>query len=75
LVVPVICISSAVHVYSTSIHGWRPKYTPIFFSYLSFFTGSMGLLVAFYSYILMFVGWELIGVASYLFIVFFGLLL
>lgn len=67
ILLPVFCVSSAVHVYSTSYMGEDP-HTPRFFSYLSFFTGSMGLLVAADSYLLMFVGWELIGVASYLLI-------
>lgn len=67
ILLPVFCVSSAVHVYSMSYMSEDP-HTPRFFSYLSFFTGSMGVLVAADSYALMFVGWELIGVASYLLI-------
>lgn len=67
MLLPVFLVSSAVHVYSTSYMAEDP-HTPRFFSYLSLFTGSMGVLVAADSYALMFVGWELIGVASYLLI-------
>jgi NADH-ubiquinone oxidoreductase chain 5 len=67
MLLPVFTVSSAVHVYSSSYMAEDP-HTPRFFSYLSFFTGSMGILVTADSYALMFVGWELIGVASYLLI-------
>jgi NADH-ubiquinone oxidoreductase chain 5 len=67
MLLPVLCVSSAVHVYSMSYMSEDP-HTPRFFSYLSLFTGSMALLVTADSYPLMFMGWELIGVASYLLI-------
>jgi len=67
MLLPVLCVSSAVHVYSMSYMAEDP-HTPRFFSYLSLFTGSMALLVTADSYPLMFIGWELIGVASFLLI-------
>lgn len=67
MLLPVLCVSSMVHVYSCSYMESDP-HTPRFFSYLSLFTASMAVLVSADSYTLMFVGWELIGVASYLLI-------
>jgi NADH-ubiquinone oxidoreductase chain 5 len=67
MLLPVLCVSSAVHVYSCSYMSEDP-HTARFFSYLSLFTGSMLLLVTGDSYAVMFVGWELIGVSSYLLI-------
>ena len=67
MLLPVLCVSSMLHVYSCSYMESDPQ-TPRFFSYLSLFTASMAVLVAADSYTLMFVGWELIGVASYLLI-------
>lgn len=67
MLLPVLCVSSAVHVYSMSYMADDP-HTPRFFSYLSLFTGSMVVLVTGDSYLVLFVGWEIIGVASYLLI-------
>lgn len=67
MLLPVLCVSSAVHVYTQSYIADDP-HTPRFFSYLSLFTGSMVVLVTGDSYLVMFVGWEMIGVASYLLI-------
>lgn len=67
MLLPVLCVSSAVHVYSMSYMSADP-HTPRFFSYLSLFTGSMVVLVTGDSYLVMFIGWEMIGVASYLLI-------
>lgn len=67
MLLPVLCVSSAVHVYSMSYMSADP-HTPRFFSYLSLFTGSMVVLVTDDSYLVMFIGWKMIGVASYLLI-------
>lgn len=63
MLLPVLCVSSAVHVYSMSYMADDP-HTQRFFSYLSLFTGSMVVLVTGDSYLVMFVGWEMIGVAA-----------
>jgi NADH-ubiquinone oxidoreductase chain 5 len=67
MLLPVLSVSTCVHIYSMSYMAHDP-HTQRFFSYLSLFTGSMLVLATSDSYLLMFVGWEAIGVASYLLI-------
>ena len=67
ILLPVLVVSSLVHIYSISYINDDP-HTPRFFSYLSLFTASIVLLVTGDSYITLFLGWELIGIASYLLI-------
>lgn len=67
MLLPVLIVSSLVHLYSVDYMGHDP-HPQRFFSYLSLFTFSMLILVCGDSYILLFVGWELIGVSSYLLI-------
>lgn len=67
MIMPVLIVSSLVHIYSMSYmsddpHGQR------FFSYLSIFTGFMLILVTGDSYLTLFVGWEGIGMSSFLLI-------
>lgn len=69
MVVPVLVISSLVHLYATGYMSHDP-HQPRFFSYLSMFTFFMIILVTADNYLVMFVGWEMIGVASYLLISF-----
>nr|AYE67605.1 NADH dehydrogenase subunit 5 [Annulohypoxylon stygium]AYE67630.1 NADH dehydrogenase subunit 5 [Annulohypoxylon stygium] len=65
MLIPVLIISSLVHVYSISYMSNDP-----FFSYLSLFTFMMIILVTGNNYLLMFVGWEGVGVCSYLLVSF-----
>lgn len=67
MLLPVLTVSSCVHIYSMSYIAHDP-HTQRFFSYLSFFTASMLVLATSDSYLLMFLGWEAIGIASYLLI-------
>lgn len=67
MLLPVVVVSSLVHMYSMNYMADDP-HTPRFFSYLSLFTASMLLLVTGDSYLTLFAGWEFIGVASYLLI-------
>lgn len=69
MLLPVLIISSFVHIYSISYLSNDP-HNPRFFSYLSLFTFLMIVLVTADNYILLFVGWEGIGVCSYLLISF-----
>jgi len=69
MLIPVLIISSLVHVYSISYMSNDP-HNQRFFSYLSLFTFMMVLLVTANNYLLMFVGWEGVGVCSYLLISF-----
>jgi len=65
--IPVLYISSLIHIYSTDYMSADP-HNQRFFSYLSLFTFFMLLLVSGANYFVMFVGWEGIGIVSYLLI-------
>jgi NADH-ubiquinone oxidoreductase chain 5 len=67
MLLPVLVVSSCVHVYSTSYMAEDP-HPQRFFAYLSMFTAFMLVLVAADSWLGMFVGWEGIGVSSFLLI-------
>lgn len=68
--IPVLYISSLIHIYSIDYLSSDP-HNQRFFSYLSLFTFFMLLLASGANYFVMFVGWEGIGVVSYLLINFF----
>ena len=57
MLIPVLIISSLVHIYSISYMSSDP-HNQRFFSYLSLFTFMMIILVTANNYLLMFVGWE-----------------
>jgi NADH-ubiquinone oxidoreductase chain 5 len=65
--IPVLYISSLIHIFSTDYMSGDP-HNQRFFSYLSLFTFFMLLLVSGANYFVMFVGWEGIGIISYLLI-------
>jgi NADH-ubiquinone oxidoreductase chain 5 len=65
--IPVIYISTLIHIFSTDYMSEDP-HNQRFFSYLSLFTFFMLLLVSGSNYFVMFVGWEGIGLVSYLLI-------
>nr|YP_010879552.1 NADH dehydrogenase subunit 5 [Heterobasidion abietinum]WHL55322.1 NADH dehydrogenase subunit 5 [Heterobasidion abietinum] len=65
--IPVLYISSLIHIFSTDYMAEDP-HNQRFFSYLSLFTFFMLVLVSGANYFVMFVGWEGIGVVSYLLI-------
>ena len=67
MLIPVLFVSTLVHVFSMSYMNGDP-HNQRFFSYLSLFTFFMLLLVSAGNYLVMFVGWEGIGVASFLLI-------
>jgi NADH-ubiquinone oxidoreductase chain 5 len=69
MLIPVLIISSLVHIYSISYMSNDP-HVQRFFSYLSLFTFMMVILVTANNYLLMFVGWEGVGVCSYLLVSF-----
>jgi len=69
MLIPVLIISSLVHLYSISYMSSDP-HNQRFFSYLSLFTFMMIILVTANNYLLMFVGWEGVGVCSYLLVSF-----
>nr|ATI20244.1 NADH dehydrogenase subunit 5 [Juglanconis oblonga] len=69
MLIPVLIISSLVHIYSIGYMSADP-HNQRFFSYLSLFTFMMIILVTGNNYLLMFVGWEGVGVCSYLLISF-----
>jgi len=69
MLIPVLIISSLVHIYSISYMSADP-HNQRFFSYLSLFTFMMIILVTANNYLLMFVGWEGVGVCSYLLVSF-----
>ena len=65
MLIPVLIVSSLVHIYSISYMKGDP-HNQRFFSYLSLFTFMMIILVTSNNLLLMFVGWEGVGVCSYL---------
>jgi len=69
MLIPVLIISSLVHIYSVSYMSNDP-HNQRFFSYLSLFTFMMIMLVTANNYLLMFVWWEGVGVCSYLLVSF-----
>jgi hypothetical protein len=69
MLIPVLIISSLVHVYSIGYMSHDP-HNQRFFSYLSLFTFMMIILVSANNFLLMFVGWEGVGVCSYLLVSF-----
>ena len=69
MLIPVLIVSSLVHIYSIGYMGNDP-HIQRFFSYLSLFTFMMIILVTSDNFLLMFVGWEGVGVCSYLLVSF-----
>ena len=67
MLVVVTGVSSLVHLYSIGYMADDPG-RPRFFSFLSFFTFAMLMLVTANNFLQMFFGWEGVGVASYLLI-------
>jgi len=67
MLVVVTTVSSLVHIYSIGYMEEDP-YKPRFFSYLSFFTFAMLILVTADNLVQLFFGWESVGLASYLLI-------
>src|SRR5215472_3591682 len=67
MLVVVTTVSSLVHLYSIGYMADDP-YKPRFFSYLSFFTFAMLMLVTSDNLVQLFFGWEGVGLASYLLI-------
>jgi hypothetical protein len=65
MLIPVLIVSSLVHIYSIGYMNGDP-HNQRFFSYLSLFTFMMIILVTANNFLLMFVGWEGVGVCSYL---------
>ena len=69
MLIPVLIVSSLVHVYSIGYMSNDP-HNQRFFSYLSLFTFMMIILVTADNFLLMFVGWEGVGICSYLLVSF-----
>jgi NADH-ubiquinone oxidoreductase chain 5 len=69
MLLPVLIVSSLVHIYSIGYMSHDP-HNQRFFSYLSLFTFMMIILVTGNNFLLMFVGWEGVGVCSYLLVCF-----
>src|SRR5882757_7381413 len=65
--IPVLYISSLIHIFSTDYMAEDP-HNQRFFSYLSLFTFFMLVLVSGANFCVMFIGWGGIGVVSYLLI-------
>ena len=69
MLIPVLIVSSLVHIYSIGYMNQDP-HNQRFFSYLSLFTFMMVVLVTGNNFLVMFVGWEGVGVCSYLLVSF-----
>lgn len=69
MLIPVLIVSSLVHIYSVGYMSHDP-HNQRFFSYLSLFTFMMIVLVTANNFLLMFVGWEGVGICSYLLVSF-----
>ena len=69
MLIPVLIVSSLVHIYSIGYMSQDP-HNQRFFSYLSLFTFMMVVLVTGNNFLVMFVGWEGVGVCSYLLVSF-----
>lgn len=69
MLIPILIVSSLVHVYSIGYMSNDP-HNQRFFSYLSLFTFMMIILVTSNNFLLMFVGWEGVGICSYLLVSF-----
>ena len=69
MLIPVLFVSSLVHIYSIGYMSHDP-HNQRFFSYLSLFTFMMIILVTANNFLLMFVGWEGVGICSYLLVCF-----
>jgi len=69
MLIPVLIVSSLVHVYSIGYMSHDP-HNQRFFSYLNLFTFMMIILVTANNFLLMFVGWEGVGICSYLLVSF-----
>ena len=69
MLIPVLIVSSLVHIYSIGYMNQDP-HNQRFFSYLSLFTFMMVILVTGNNFLVMFVGWEGVGVCSYLLVSF-----
>jgi len=69
MLIPVLTVSSLVHIYSIGYMSHDP-HNQRFFSYLSLFTFMMIILITANNFLLMFVGWEGVGICSYLLVSF-----
>ena len=69
MLIPVLTVSSLVHIYSISYMSNDP-HNQRFMSYLNLFTFMMIILVTADNFLVMFVGWEGVGVCSYLLVSF-----
>ena len=69
MLIPVLIVSSLVHIYSIGYMSHDP-HNQRFFSYLSLFTFMMIILVTANNFLLMFVGWEGVAICSYLLVSF-----